>query len=201
MVAHVARLHQAAWPRFVQADPAARRHWGDLLRTFADFQLLLCGEAGQVIAAGHSIPVVWDGTVAGLPAGWDAVLEQGIREHEEGRAPTTLAALAIVVDPAHQGQGHSKIMLQAMRAVATKRGLGALIAPVRPTLKARYPLTPMERYVRWREADGAPFDPWLRVHWRLGGEFLSIAPRSMVITGTVAEWEAWTAMRFPESGR
>jgi hypothetical protein len=23
----------------------------------------------------------------------------------------------------------------------------------------------------------------------------------MVITGTVAEWEAWTTMRFPQSGR
>ena len=36
---------------------------------------------------------------------------------------------------------------------------------------------------------------------RLGAKFLRVAPRSMVVTGTVAEWEAWTTMTFPESGR
>jgi hypothetical protein len=75
-----------------------------------------------------------------------------------------------------------------------------MIAPVRPVLKSRYPLAPMERYVRWTRADGSPFDPWLRVHWSLGAEPVRLAPQSMVITGTVAEWEAWATMPFPESG-
>jgi hypothetical protein len=72
--------------------------------------------------------------------------------------------------------------------------------PVRPTHKSRYPLTPMERYVQWTQADGWPFDPWLRVHRKLGGKVLCVAPQSLIVTGTVAEWEAWTEMRFPESG-
>ena len=29
---------------------------------------------------------------------------------------------------------------------------------------------------------------------------LAPAPESMVITGTVQEWETWTRMAFPESG-
>jgi hypothetical protein len=91
------------------------------------------------------------------------------------------------------------VVLGAMKTVAAGRGLGALIAPVRPTLKDSYPLTPMERYVRWERSDGFPFDPWLRVHRRLGAEYLRVAPRSMVITGTVSEWEEWTGMLFPES--
>ena len=49
-------------------------------------------------------------------------------------------------------------------------GLDALIAPVRPTWKERYPLTPIERYVLWRREDGLPYDPWLRTHERVGGE-------------------------------
>ena len=49
--------------------------------------------------------------------------------------------------------------------------------------------------------DGSPFDPWLRDHWRLGARLARIAPRSMTYTGTVAEWEEWTGLRFPESGR
>jgi hypothetical protein len=76
----------------------------------------------------------------------------------------------------------------------------SLVAPVRPTLKSLHPLTPIERYARWQRSDGEPFDPWLRVHWRMGAKYLKIAPEAAVITGTVAEWEGWTGMSFPESG-
>jgi hypothetical protein len=54
--------------------------------------------------------------------------------------------------------------------------------------------------VRWTQPDGSPFDPWLRVHWRLGAKVLQVAPQSMVITGTVQEWETWTGLHFPETG-
>jgi hypothetical protein len=92
------------------------------------------------------------------------------------------------------------MILRAMRSTAAAYGLTALIAPVRPTLKHRYPLTPIDRYARWTRPDGSPFDPWLRVHWRLGAEFLQVAPQSMVVTGTVEAWETWTGLSFPESG-
>ena len=38
---------------------------------------------------------------------------------------------------------------------------------------------------------------------RTGGSerrLLAVAPVSMLVTGTVAEWEGWTEMAFPESG-
>lgn len=56
--------------------------------------------------------------------------------------------------------------------------------------------------MRWQQPDnpGLPFDPWLRVHARLGAEILAAAPQSMVIPGTLAEWQRWTGMHFPESG-
>ena len=76
-----------------------------------------------------------------------------------------------------------------------------VVAPLRPTTKARYPLVPMSRFATWTRADGLSVDPWLRTHQRLGATVLGPAPRSMVITGTVAEWESWTALVFPESGR
>jgi len=69
------------------------------------------------------------------------------------------------------------------------------------TLKGRYPLTPMARYARWKCPDGAPFDPWLRVHWRLGARILRIATRANTVSATVAQWEARTGLSFPESGR
>ncbi len=100
----------------------------------------------------------------------------------------------------HQRRGLSAAILQAMRSTASAQGLTALIAPVRPTLKHRYPLTPIERYAGWMRPDRSPFDPWLRVHWRLGAEFLRVAPQSMVVIGSVEEWESWTGLCFPESG-
>jgi hypothetical protein len=58
----------------------------------------------------------------------------------------------------------------------------------------------MANFARWMRGDGLHLDPWIRTHQRLGGTILGPADRSMVITGTVGEWEEWTSMAFPESG-
>ncbi|HEX8935938.1 MAG TPA: N-acetyltransferase, partial [Pseudonocardiaceae bacterium] len=42
--------------------------------------------------------------------------------------------------------------------------------------------------------------PWLRVHVRAGGTIESIAPRSMTIPGTLAEWRSWTGLPFDTTG-
>ncbi|MGH3147991.1 MAG: GNAT family N-acetyltransferase [Rubrobacter sp.] len=189
-----------AFPEFMYHDAAVNRYWGDLFTDFAGFQVAVCDGEGEIVAAGHCIPVFWDGTVGGLPAGVDGVLERGVEGLELGRAPTVVSALLATVPHAYRGRGLSSVVLNAMKSVAAERGLWALIAPVRPTLKDRYPLIPMERYVRWEQAEGLPFDPWLRVHRRLGAEVLCVAPRSMVITGSISEWEQWSGMRFPENG-
>jgi hypothetical protein len=91
-------------------------------------------------------------------------------------------------------------MIEAMAGIARAHGLRALIAPLRPTWKERYPLTPIERYAAWTRADGLPFDPWIRTHVRLGAEILRPEPESLRIVGMVAEWEAWTGLPLPESG-
>ena len=184
---------------FMHHDAAVNRLWNDLYARFAAFQVAVC-DGDEIVAAGNCIPVSWDGTIEGLPEGLDGVLERGMEDHERGRIPTVVSALLAIVPRVHRGRGLSGMVLDAMKGAAAGHGLSALIAPVRPTLKDRYPLTPMERYARWERADGLPFDPWLRAHRRLGAEFLKVAPRSMTITGTVSEWEDWTGMRFPESG-
>lgn len=198
--AEISQLHMRSWPTFIQADPVARQYWGRLFSTFAEYQYLLCDEQGQLFAAGHSIPLAWDGTVAGLPTGWDGALEQGFHDFEAGRVPNTLCGLSIVITPASQGQGLGEVMASAMKDIAATDGLDGIILPVRPSRKSQYPLIPMEHYIQWRQSDSSPFDPWLRIHQRLGASVLTIAPRSMVIAGTIAQWEEWTSMRFPTSG-
>jgi hypothetical protein len=87
-----------------------------------------------------------------------------------------------------------------MRDTARDHGFEYLVAPVRPSWKARYPLVPIDRYVTWRIDDGRLFDPWLRAHANLGAELVRPCHESMTIPGTVAEWEEWAVMPFPESG-
>ena len=164
---------------------------------FPEFQLVLCDAAGgEILAQVHSLPLAWDGTIGGLPAGIDGAIS---RAFEPG-SPSNICAMAVEIPSHHRGKGLSRIALEAMAELAGRHGLRGLIAPVRPTWKERYPITPIERYARWTRRDGLPFDPWLRVHARLGGEVLRPEPRSLRITGTVGEWEGWTGMRFPESG-
>jgi hypothetical protein len=87
-----------------------------------------------------------------------------------------------------------------MKDIARRHGLKRMIAPVRPNLKSLYPLTPMEHYIQWLGDDGLPFDNWLRVHARLGAQIIKVCPQAMHISGTVADWEKWAGLKFPESG-
>jgi hypothetical protein len=191
-------LHEHAWDNFLEGAPWD--HWDSLFDVFAEFQVIVCNAEGSVVAAGHSVPFVWNGTKEDLPPTLDNIIERGLDDRRHGRKPTTLSALAAMVSPNHMKQGLSNVVIRAMRSLAIKHGLESMIAPVGPILKHLYPLTPMERYVRWKRADGSPFDPWMRVHWRLGAEVLCVAPTTAICTGTVAQWEAWAEMSFPESG-
>ena len=146
------------------------------------------------------MPLVWDGTVDDLPASIAEILRRATSDHDAGRQPTALCALAAMIDPRYRGKGMSPAAVRAMVDLARGHGLGALIAPVRPGAKSAYPLAPMERYVRWENADGLPLDPWIRVHTRMGAAILRVAPRTLVIEGTVTDWERWTDLRFPDSG-
>jgi GNAT superfamily N-acetyltransferase len=187
------------FPEFMHHDGAVNRHWSGLFIDFAAFQIAVCDDEGGIVVAGHCILMFWDETIDWLPAGLDGVFERAFEDLEQEPAPMVVSALLVIVPQAYRGRGLSSEILTAIKGVATEHGLGDLIAPVRPTLKDRYPLPPMERYFRWERDEDLPFDPWLRVHWRLDAEFLRVEPRSMVITGEISEWEEWTGMRFPES--
>lgn len=196
------RLAQDGWPRFKRQrdEPGCGRYWPALFTDFAEWQLALCGEFDKVLAVGHTVPFVWEGVAGALPDSISAILENAVRAKAEGRAPTALSALAALVDRRRWGEGLSRELVIAMGRTAQRARIQTFVAPVRPTLKASYPLTPMEGYIRWTDAEGLPFDPWMRTHARLGAETLHVLPRAMVIVGTVAAWEEWTALRFPESG-
>jgi hypothetical protein len=196
------RLVDEGWAEFMKHDLVGDRYFGRLYEAFPGFQFMLC-DGETMVATCNSIPVLWNLDDQLLSdAGWDWAIESGFGLLESGKTPTTLSALSITIARSYLGRGISSHVLRVMKDLAAQHRFNALIAPVRPTLKARYPLIPMELYVTWRQSPDtdAPFDPWLRAHWRVGARIVKVAPRSMIISGTFAEWEDWTGVKFPESG-
>ena len=185
----------ATWDEFMYHDPVSDSYWMRQYDEFADLQLYLVDDDDRLLAESNAVPVPF-GPDALPDEGWDAALAQAF----DGRPARAVSAIAIVIGVEQRGTGLSGTMLAAMREAVAARGLADLVAPVRPSLKHRYPLTPIERYVTWRREDGRLLDPWLRTHESAGAELVRIAPRSMRITGSVADWESWTALSFPESG-
>jgi len=198
-------LTSDVFPEYNNHGDVLNRYWGRLTEELPDFQFHMVEpsrveadrvDGEKILARARTIPLRWDGTVGDLPAEIDGAIARGF---DEGDA-NTLCALVIMVPRDRQGRGISTSALQAMLDIARRHDFGALIAPVRPNLKDRYPLVPIHRYAAWRRADGSLFDPWLRIHERLGASVLRPERKSLRITGTVAEWESWTEMAFPESG-
>jgi GNAT superfamily N-acetyltransferase len=190
------------WEAFMREDDISGPIFGRLFTWFLDYQTALVDENGVVIGRALCAPIRWDGDDATLPdMGWNWALLNAVETYEAKATPNAISAIEITVRPAHRGQGLSTTLLNGMKERAREQGVHRMVAPVRPSLKNRYPITPIDDYVRWTKADtDAPFDPWLRVHWRAGAHIASVAHRSMRVTGSVADWEDWAEMRFPQSG-
>jgi hypothetical protein len=186
-----------SWPEFMLHDPVSNGRWGALYERFADLQFWgVDDETGAIVVKANAVPVALDADH--LPEeGWREALRRAIDDDAE---PSLVSALQILVAEDRRGAGLSGLALEEMRRLVTGLGFEDLVAPVRPSAKARYPITPIESYVRWFRPDGLPFDPWLRVHARAGAELVGVCARSMEVPGTIAQWEEWTGMEFPESG-
>jgi GNAT superfamily N-acetyltransferase len=189
-----------AWPAFMHNDPVGNAFMGQVPRHFAD-QCVVATEDGDLVAHGRSIPFAFpDEDRTELPAGgWDRVLHWGFQDLRTGRATNVSSALEILIRPSHLGRGLSHQMLAAMRAAVRAKGHTTLFAPVRPNGKTD-PHRPMTEYVEQLRPDGLPIDPWLRVHVKAGGTIVQVAPRSMVIAGTLDEWRRWTGLPFDTTG-
>jgi GNAT superfamily N-acetyltransferase len=185
-----------AWPEFMHHDPVSDERWGRLYSEFPECQFFaLDTDEDRLVGEGNCLPVPWDSRALPLD-GWRRALIDGFDRQPE----VAVSAIAVTIAADRRGSGLSRPLLARMREIAARRGATELVAPVRPSLKSSYPLTPIERYVEWTRTDGLPFDPWLRTHARAGASIVSVAPRSMEIPGTVAEWTEWVGMAFPESG-
>jgi hypothetical protein len=196
--AHDERTFERLWAEYNLHGVHAGEYFGALVPRFAHLQALFVdNRSGALVARARTIPFCWDGELEQLPGGIDALGVQAVRD---GRAPTALSALSAEVSIGHQRTGLSALVLTTMGAMARGAGLAPLVAPVRPMWKDRFPLHPVEDYVRWRRRDGLPFDPWIRLHVRLGARVLRPEPKSMEFSAPVPDWERWTGSRFDRDG-
>lgn len=203
----IGALSDSIWPRFVVEAHTPRDHpypadWPGIFARWPQYQFgLLDQDTDELVGAAHALSFAWDGAGADLPDfGWDWAMWQGKQDYLAGATPHTMCALSITVDPRYRGQGLSTLLVSIMRDATARAGFTRLLAPVRPTLKHRYPITPMAVYANWRNQRGEPLDPWMRVHARLGATIAKPCDKSMNLAGSVADWESWAEIPFPTSG-
>ncbi|MFJ9740402.1 N-acetyltransferase [Streptomyces sp. NPDC101166] len=190
------------WPEFTTQDLVGNALYGRIPVEFPEYVLFAQDERGEVVAHAFSVPFALGAEGRGeLPArGWDQVLLWAFSDRRRGVEPDTVSAISIVIAPHAQGRGLSGIMLEAMRESARAKGFTEVVAPVRPNAKHREPRTPIEEYAHRVREDGLPYDPWLRVHARAGARIERIAPASMTVAASLAEWRRWTGLPFDAEG-
>lgn len=186
------------WPEFMLWDPHGDLYYGDL-EPWADHVIVGVLD-GEVVARGMTIPFPLDGEEDLPDTGWDEVVLRGHLGRLRGATGNAISALEIAILPERRGSGLADQMVAGMRALAGRHGFDTLYAPVRPTRKADVPHTPMAEYAFQTREDGLPVDPWMRVHARAGARIVKVAPASMVIRGTLADWRGWTGLPFDTSG-
>lgn len=196
-------IAEASWPDFMLHDPIANENWHELFDRFNEYQFaLLDKENSRMAAMGNSLPFHWEEDLSELPEkGWDWVFLKAVQDHENGITPNIQSAIQIAIHPDYRSQGLSTEMIRAMRAIGQSRGFKNLVAPVRPNQKSQYPLISIDDYIKWANDEGLPFDAWLRVHARVGAKILKPCHEAMTIRGTRLDWEEWTGMKFPQSGK
>jgi GNAT superfamily N-acetyltransferase len=201
-----AQFH-AAVPELMLHDPVAALYYADAaLDRYLEFVLVAVDrdDPGRAIARAVSVPFAMGDDIperSELPdGGWDEIIRWGHEDHIASRPANAVSALEIMVLPPYRGRGLSQLMLAKLRDNTRARGFADLYGSVRPTEKHLEPLTSFADYVAQTRADGLPRDSWVRAHLRIGGRIVKVAPCSMVVAGTLAEWRQWTGLRFDRSG-
>lgn len=188
------------WPEFILHDPVSDRYWEGLFEKFSAYQFALF-RGDEMVGCANSIPLSMDiDAMEYNDRGWDWALEKGFKDLASQKTATVLCGLQIGINNNYKGKGISSLLIDGMRNIALQHQYKALILPIRPTLKHKYPLLDMNEYIHWTNKNGMPYDPWIRAHVKYGAEIVSVCKKAMYIPGTIAEWESWTGLSFQTSG-
>ncbi|HUU66013.1 MAG TPA: GNAT family N-acetyltransferase, partial [Methyloceanibacter sp.] len=194
-------IEQAAWNElgYLNYTKAHYEHYQNLLDEYPDYQLCLVDEeTGYPVAVANCVPFACSDSDDLPSEGWDWVVETAARS--KGARLNMLGALAISVPAVHRSKGYARVMIRALIDLAEAKGLRGLVAPVRPSAKARHPWVPISEYLSWTDPKGRVYDPWLRSHLASGGKLIGPCERSMTVNEPLGFWENWSNRRFEETG-
>lgn len=143
-------------PEFMQHDPVGLLASAGLLRHRWPEHFAVVLDAGQIVARAVAVPVALgvDGREELPDHGWDAALLWAADDALRGRSATCVVALDIQVAEDRRGEGISSVAVNAMRSLTARLGFPEVIAPVRPTGKAREPYTDLMEYAGGRATMG-----------------------------------------------
>jgi GNAT superfamily N-acetyltransferase len=184
-------------PSFMAWESPGNWCWGEIYELYPDLQVVL-REGDEIVATMNSVPAVLC-RMAYAASGYDDVLVCAV-EQRDGDFDC-LSLLSISVAAAHRGRGIPELLIRHAVVHARQAQLSSVIAPLRPTSKHRYPLIDIDEYVSWERSDGLVFDPWLRLHQRLGAEICGTARQSLVIRQRTDRWEQHIGFRMPAPGK
>jgi hypothetical protein len=89
-------LSAQVWPEYNLHGDVLNEYWARLYDDFALFQFVLYDEErDEVLAEGHTIPVPWDGSPAGLGPGIDHAIEAGFDLLRPGGRTSAPPALVV----------------------------------------------------------------------------------------------------------
>lgn len=185
---------------FIYAGPSGKMIVPERFLALWPRYFLIGLEDGVPVTRALAVPVAFPapGRTELPDHGWDAAIQWAAHDLMDGRAPTALCALEVVIAPRARGQGRSAPMLAALKARAAETGLSRLIVSVRPIGKETEPETPMAEYVARRRADGLYADRWLRTHERLGAQMIKICPFAVTVSGSLADWLDWSGVKLTD---
>ncbi len=198
----------SGWPPFIWHDPVMQEAWPKWFHFFPEFQCAMRTDDGKLAATVHAVPLRWTAPFEMLPdgmemyeSGWDWVIEQSIEDYLYGRQPNVLSAAAIVVAPEMQGQGLAGEAVKHLKYLAKQHGFKALIAPLRPSEKRFFRDMDIKDYIAMRKSGtDLPFDPWIRLHVKLGARIVKPCLESVIISESLDKWTQWTGVTFDQSG-
>lgn len=201
------------WPELdkIGGKQGLRQH-PDILRTLPDE-----GYDG-ILSRAFEQQLAREGAAQNTTIGGSKLLHDPARARTE--PPNALSAISITICPEYRSQGLAEALILAMKQSAIENGYDAMVVPLRPTRKCDFPTVNMADYISWlswpstmKVNSGSliskiptnhwqnaklPFDPWLRKHIRLGAKVAKVATRSMLVEGSLEEWERWTGLELSQ---
>lgn len=136
-------LFAEGFPPFITADHEVKKHIGRVRELFPHMDIVLVDEAGEPAATGWGVAIAWSGEVEDLPSSFADVLRRAVETHDRGAAPDAFVIAGGVVRPDLKGTGTASHLVRALTRTGHQHGQAHVLAPVRPTRKHLYPLTPV----------------------------------------------------------